>query len=493
MMKRRRFCLSAFAAGMSTASPFGSVLAATRTPADVRVATLSGEHAAFGRAEIKELAEALKGELLVRNEPGYDEVRPVWNGVHDRYPALIARCADVYDVSKTVDFARERGLLLAVRGGGHSYFGRSTCDDGIVVDLSDINAVEVDPEQRRARVGGGALLRDLDMASQAYGLATTTGVVSHIGVGGMTLSGGFGRLNRKFGMTIDNLLSAEMVTADGKIRRMSPDENADLFWGVRGGGGNFGVVTKFEFELHPVGPKLLAGNVVWPIHQARDVLEFWAERAAGLSDDLYLAPFMGPGGADGEGVVGMDVLYVGDPAVGETELEPLRRFGKPAEDDVAFVEYVATQTALDDFSAHGRRYSVKTGMVASYTQDLVDALVVSFRPQPGLELYFNTVGGAVSRVTEGATAWPHRSAETMIGISLGWDDAARDEAKIASLKDWWSAFEALTDGFYNNLREESPRRTAANFGSAYPRLVQLKKKHDPGNLFRLNANIDPTV
>ncbi|MDJ0896500.1 MAG: FAD-binding oxidoreductase [Alphaproteobacteria bacterium] len=492
-MKRRQFCQSAVVTGMVAGFPFSSVLAGTRTLADIPAVTFSGQKTALEKAAVKEFAEALKGDLLVRGDPGYNDARKIWNGIYDRQPALIARCADIDDVSKAVDFARERSLLSAVRGGGHSYFGRSACEDGLMIDLSGINGVEVDPKRRRARVGGGALLHDLDVASQAHGLATTTGVVSHIGVGGLTLGGGFGRLNRKFGMTIDNLLSADMVTADGKIRRVSAEENADLFWGIRGGGGNFGIVTAFEFMLHPAGPELLGGSVIWPISQARDVLEFWAEYATGLSDDLYVAPFMGPGGEDEKGIVGMDILYAGDPVAGEKELAPLRQFGKPAEDAVGMVDYIATQTALDASSAHGNRYHVKTGMVATYTQGLVDALVESFRPLPGYDLYFNTCGGAVSRVAEDATAWPHRRAETMIGISLGWRNAAEDEAKIATLEDWWSALEPLTSGYYNNLREESESKTVANYGPAYSRLVQLKNTYDPGNLFRLNANIKPTV
>ena len=492
-MKRRDFCRAAVATGVTAGFPFGAVLAGNRTPAEIPAVTLSGGETALERAAVAELADALKGGLVVEGDAGYDGARALWNGLHDRRPALVARCADGGDVGLAVDFARERGLLTAVRGGGHSYFGRSGCDGGLVIDLSAIDAVEVDPRTRRARVGGGALIGDLDRASQAHGLATTTGVVSHIGVGGLSLNGGFGRLNRKFGLTLDNLVSAELVTADGKLRRVSAEENAELFWGIRGGGGNFGVATAFEFALHPVGPALLGGSVVWPVAQARDLLTFWADYGKGLPDELYVAPFMSAGGDDGRGIVGMDILHAGDPAAGERELAPLRRFGRPAEDTVGMVDYLATQTALDEFSAHGHRYAVKTGMVETFTQDLVDALVESFRPLPGYELYFNTCGGAIARVAEDATAWPYRRAETMIGISLGWRDAAEDAARLATLADWWSAFEPLTSGYYNNLREESESRTAANFGPAYPRLVQLKNAYDPGNLFRLNANVKPTV
>ena len=491
-MKRRYFCKTAVATGVVAALPFSRVLALGQIQSDLQAITLSGGETVLEKAAVTEFAESLKGELLANGDPGYDTARMIWNGMHDRHPALIARCAGIEDVSKAVTFARERELLLAVRGGGHSFPGKSVCEGGLMIDLSTINRVEVDAQGQRARVGGGALLLDLDQATQAHGLATTTGVVSHTGVGGLTLGGGFGRLNRKFGLTIDNLISVNMVTADGQIRRVSADENPDLFWGIRGGGGNFGVVTDLEFALHPAGPDMLGGAVMWPESQAREVLEFWAEYATGLSDELYVAPFM-IAGEDGAGIVGMDILYVGDPAAGEKELAPLRQFGNPAEDVVGMVNYIATQTALDEASAHGQRYYIKTGMVGTYTQGLVDAMVDSFRPLPGYELFFHTAGGAVSRIPEDATAWPHRRAETMIGIFLGWTDPAEDEDKIRVLKEWWSALEPHTGGYYNNLREESDNKTVANYGPAYRRLVELKNTYDPTNLFRLNANIKPTV
>ncbi len=490
-MKRRHICQSVVATGVTAAFPIGRVLALT-VASDIPAVTLSGDQIVLKKVAVKEFAESLKGDLLAKGDSGYDKARMIWNGMHDRYPALIARCADIDDVSKSVSFAREHSLLLAVRGGSHSFPGKSVCEGGLMIDLSTINSVEVDTQRRRARVGGGALLNALDRATQAHGLATTTGVVSHTGVGGLTLGGGFGRLNRKFGLTIDNLISASMVTADGEIRRVSADENSDLFWGIRGGGGNFGVVTDFEFTLHRAGPKMLGGNIVWPASQAREVLGFWAEYATRLSDELYVAPFMAAA-EDGTGIVGMDTLYVGNPTVGKKELAPLRQFGKPAEDGVGMVEYMATQTALDGATAHGQRYYIKTGMVGTYTQELVDTMVESFRPLPGYELFFHTAGGAVARVAEDATAWPHRRAETMIGIFLGWTDAAEDESKVRVLKEWWSALEPYTGGYYNNLREETESTTVSNYGPAYKRLVDLKNTYDPTNLFRLNANIKPTV
>ena len=489
-MKRRHFCQSAVATGVAAAFPFGRVLALTAS--DIPAVTLSGDQTVLEKAAVQEFAESLKGDLLAKGDAGYDTARTIWNGMHDRHPALIARCAVIEDVSKSVNFAREQNLLLAVKGGGHSFPGKSVCEGGLMIDLSAINSIEVAPQSRRARAGGGALLNTLDQATQAHGLAVTTGVVSHTGVGGLTLGGGFGRLNRKFGLTIDSLISANMVTADGEIRRVSADENSDLFWGIRGGGGNFGVVTDFEYALHPAGPQLLGGNIIWPESQARDVLEFWAEYATGLSDELYVAPFM-VAAEDGTGIVGMDTLYAGDPKAGEKELAPLRQFGNPSEDGVGMVDYMATQTALDGATAHGARYYIKTGMIGTYTQELVDAMVESFRPLPGYELFFHTAGGAVARVAEDATAWPHRRAETMIGIFLGWTDAGEDESKVRVLKEWWSELEPLTGGYYNNLREESESTTASNYGPAYKRLVDLKNTYDPTNLFRLNSNIKPTV
>jgi FAD/FMN-containing dehydrogenase len=497
MFDRRHFCKSAVAAGVAAAVPFHSTAAAafytlTQVVADIPAITLTGGSTTLTKAAVGELSGSLKGPLLTSHDPQYDNVRKIWNAMHDRRPALIARCADIQDVVHAVNFARDHKLLTAVRGGGHSFPGKSVCDGGIMIDLSTIKAIKVDVKNKRATVGGGALLYDLDYATQQHGLATTAGVVSHTGVGGLTLGGGFGRLNRKYGLTIDNLVAADMVTADGEIHRVSAAENPDLFWGIRGGGGNFGVVTSFEFELHEVGPKLLGGNIVWPVSKAPEVLKFWIDYAPGLSDDLYLAPFM-IAGPDGTGIVGMDTLYAGDPATGEKELAPLRAFASPTEDGVGMVEYMTTQTMLDEDSAHGQRNYIKNGMVDKYSQDLVNVMVESFRPIVGFEQFFHTAGGAVSRVPQDATAWAHRHNETMIGLYAAWRDPSEDKARIRTLKEWWAELDTVTSGYYGNLREETPSRAVSNYGSAYPKLVKLKNRYDPTNLFRLNANIQPTV
>ena len=495
-MNRRRFCRSAIVAGaaaLPAARAYGAIYhALTSVTADVDAVTLAGQPTVLPKAAVQDLADSLAGTLLTQGDPGYDDVRQIWNGMHQRRPALITRCANIQDVANTVSFARDNGVLLAVRGGGHSFPGKSQCEGGIMLDLSTVKTVEVDTQNRRARVGGGALLYELDKATQAHGLATTAGVVSHTGVGGLTLGGGFGRLNRAYGLTIDNLVSADMVTADGQIRRVSAQENADLFWGIRGGGGNFGVVANFEYRLHPVGPRMLGGNVLWPMDQARDMLEFWAENAAAMSDALYAAPFMTQT-PDGQAAVGMEFLYVGDPKDGAREMAPLRSFGKPMEDGVSMVEYLATQTAIDAEQPHGMRYYIKNGMIGDYSQALVDAMLDAYEPVPGVVLFFHTAGGAVARVSQDATAWPHRNAETMVGIVAGWQDPARDKEMIAALRDMWVGLDPLTGGYYGNLREETESRTVSNYGPALERLVALKDAYDPGNLFRLNANIKPTA
>ena len=496
-MNRRLFCRSAIAAGVTAALPahqaLGSVFhALAKVASDIPAVTLSGGETVLSKAAVNELSDSLRGQLLTRGDAGYDDARTLWNAMHDKHPALIARCADVQDVSTAVNFAREHELLLAVKGGGHSFPGKSVCEGGMMIDLAGMKTVRVDPDRRRAYAGGGALLYDLDKAALEHGLVTTAGVVSHTGVGGLTLGGGFGRLNRKYGLTIDNVVSAHMVTADGRVRRVSADEDPDLFWGIRGGGGNFGVVAEFGFALHPTTRKMLGGNVVWPVSKARDVLEFFAEYSTGVSEEMYVAPFMvAPPGT--EGMVGIDVLYCGDPAAGEKELAPLRSFDQPLEDGVTMVDYLEYQTQFDGATAHGQRNYIKNGMVGEFTPGLIDGMIEGFSLDPNTELFFHTAGGAVARIGDSETAFPHRRAETMIGIATTWTDPAEDEQRISELRRRWALVEPYTGGFYANLREEGASRTQKNFGPNYDRLVAVKNAYDPGNLFRLNANVKPTV
>ena len=433
----------------------------------------------------------MTGPVLLSGHPEYDTVRKIWNGMHDKRPALIARCMNAEDASKAVTFARERELLVAVRGGGHSWPGKSVCEGGIMIDLSMMNTVAVDPEKQRAYAKGGAWLFALDTAAREHGMITTAGVVSHTGIGGFTLGGGFGRLNRKFGLAIDNLKSAEIVTTDGAIRRVSAESEPDLFWGVRGGGGNFGVVTEFEFQLYPFSHDVLSGLAIWPMDQAKEVLSFYADWYAGLSDDLYVGPAMLTM-PDGTSVLAMEVVYAGDPAEGEKELAPLLAVGKLAENGVALNDYMMLQTHEDATFAHGIRSYAKNGMVKEVTPELVDAMLEAFVPDPRLAFFTHTAGGAVKRVDELATAFPHRNAETMLIVAGGWMDPEQDAEAMAAARAWFAQLAPYCGGYYDNIEFEG-EGAAGNYGPAYERLRKVKGEYDTMNLFRLNSNIEPAA
>jgi len=495
-MDRRQFCRTTVATSIAAAYPFLAACeqkAPVATEADTGIAAvaLDGTEIELEKAAVKELGESMSGPVMLSGHPQYDAVRKVWNGMHDKRPALIARCQGPDDVSQAVTFARERNLLVAVRGGGHSWPGKSVCDGGIMIDLALMNSVNVDPERRRAHASGGALLKSLDTATREHGLITTTGVVSHTGIGGFTLGGGFGRLNRKFGLTIDNLKSAEIVTADGRIRRVSDERDPDLFWAIRGGGGNFGIVTEFEYQLHPFPLEPYIGEVVWPLENAHEVLDFYADWHANLSDDLYVAPniLTMP---EGQSVLVMEVVYAGDPADGEKEVAPLFRIGKPLDNTVRTRDFMELQTKEDATFGHGVRSYAKSGMVRKVTQDLVGTLVEAYRPNPHVAFFTHTAGGAVKRVDELATAFPHRNAETMLVFGGVWTDPEQDDEMISAVRDFYKQLEPFTGGYYDNIDFEHSDE-AANYGPAYERLSRIKAQHDPGNMFRLNSNIQPAV
>jgi FAD/FMN-containing dehydrogenase len=363
----------------------------------------------------------------------------------------------------------------------------------------DLDAVEmrreidhnpaVDAAAQRGRAGGGALLNTLDSMALAQGLVTTAGVVSHTGVGGLTLGGGYGRLNRKYGLAIDNLTGATMVTADGRTLKIGADNEPDLFWAIRGGGGNFGVVTEFEYQLHPFDRNVLSGNIVWPIAQARQVLEHYAEHAAGYSDEMYIGPFMAQMPDVGD-IIGVEVVYNGDPAQGERELAALRAVGSPLVDGVMVQDYMVTQTSEDGAFAPGIRSYAKNGMVKEWTQDLVDTLIDAYNPR--VILATHVAGGAVARVGETDTAFPHRNAEIMLVFVSGWMDPALDEEMIADTRALYRAVEPYMGGYYDNIEFDRDAATG-NYGPAYPRLQKVKGQYDPRNLFRLNSNILPAA
>ena len=490
-ISRRHFCRSAVAASVSAAL-YGCdsrTFDATRADTDIRAISLDRTEIELGAAALRELGEALSGPVMLSGHPDYDVARTIWNGMHDRRPALIARCLDDDDVSLAVSFARDNSLLTAVRGGGHSWPGHSVCDGGIMIDLSQINRVTVDTDARRARAGGGALLNSLDATALQYGLVTTAGVVSHTGVGGYTLGGGFGRLSRKYGLTVDNVTGATIVTADGEVRTINADNEPDLFWAIRGGGGNFGVATEFEYQLHPFDRNVLSGNIIWPMDQARDVLEHYAENASSYSDEMYIGPIMARLPDLGD-VLFVDVVYNGNPARGERELAPLRAVGAPLVDTVAVQDYMVLQTSNDVGFGHGVRSYAKNGMVREWTQGLVDTLLDAYNPR--VFIANHVAGGAVARVGETDTAFPHRNAEIMLVFVSVWTDPQEDDKMFTETRALYDAVAPYMGGYYDNIEFDRDAATG-NYGPAYARLSRIKGQYDPRNLFRLNSNIEPVV
>jgi len=494
-MKRRSFCTAALgfasSAGLASwralAALSGSELAATRS---------DGRQSSLKAAEVAELKGALRGELLLANDAGYDQARKLWNGSFDRHPALIARCAGAADVIAAVSFARAHDLLLAVRGGGHSLSGQSACDGGLMIDLSPMRSVHVDPESRTARLEPGVMLGQFDREAQSFGLVTTAGTVSHTGAAGLTLGGGFGRLARKFGLACDNLIAAEVITATGKFVRTSATENPDLLWGLRGGG-NFGVVTSFEYQLHRAGPMMWGGELRFDFADARELLKFFAGFAAEAPDELNVD--CGIGASPRGGIVAFNVCYCGAPAAAEKAIAPLRNFRKPMKDTLGPQPYVKLQTDYDAGNAWGRGYYERSGFLKSLDPGLIEAVVAhmeAFHPENG-EIALVHHGGAIARVKPTASAFWHREARSSLLVDIDWDDpkdqAERDRS-MAWARSTWESLERFTDGFYvNTMAADDPhKRVRATYGDNYPRLVALKDKYDPTNLFRLNANVPPS-
>lgn len=464
--------------------------------ADTTVTTTAGGETVLKDATVVAFSSHLDGETLRPGGNGYEDARKVWNGMIDKRPALIVRCASVGDVVEAVRFAREHDLLASVRCGGHNIAGKAVCDGGLMIDLSGMRSVQVDPVKLTARVAGGALLGDLDRETQAFGLATTAGVVTHTGVGGLTLGGGVGRLARKHGLACDNLIGVEIVTASGDVLRASATENADLFWGVRGGGGNFGVVTAFEFELHPVGPGVLGGKVVHRLEEARAALDFYQEFSRTAPDELSAdAIFLTS--PEGERVLAISVCYIGPIEEGERVLQPLRRHGPPLLDDIGPLAYTEVQAGADDFFPIGLRYYWKSHFLKEISGDAVEATVDHFAevPSPQSLLVFQQFGGAVGRVGRSETAFWHREVQWDNFPTSAWTDPAESETQVQWVREWWELMKPFSMGgeYVNNLGEEGEDRVRASYGANYERLVAIKNKYDPTNFFRLNANITPTA
>lgn len=454
---------------------------------------------------IESFGEQLHGNVLRPSDEGYEEARTVWNAMIDKEPAVIARCTGVADVIAAVDFARDLDLPLAVKGGGHNVAGAAVCDDGVVIDLSPMNAVRVDPETQTAHVQAGATMADLDHETQAFGLATTGGIVSTTGVAGLTLGGGFGRLDRKYGLTIDNLLSVDVVTAEGELVHASETENPDLFWGLRGGGGNFGVVSSFEFQLHEVGPDVLAGRLIYPIEAATDVLSFYREFMTDAPDDVQCyAAFVQvpplpefPEPLHGQTVLVLVPFYAGDIEEGIEILQPLREVGDPVADTVRPQPYTVFQRGSDEIYQEGHRNYWKSHYLGGLSDEAIDTMVEYANPipTPFTTVFLEWMGGAISRVDADATAFPHRDSTLSFTVAPKWTDPEQDDDLIEWAQEFHQSMAPYaTDGVYANYldRDEADRVRSA-YGENYDRLVGVKNEWDPENLFRMNQNIEPSV
>jgi FAD/FMN-containing dehydrogenase len=462
----------------------------------------------FNREAVETLAAQLQGELIRPEDKAYDQARRVWNGMIDRYPALIARCTSVADVQTALAFARTHELTLAVRGGGHNVAGHATCDDGLVIDLSPMNEVTVDPDARTARVGGGAIWADVDAATQPHGLATPGGVVSDTGIAGLTLGGGLGWLRNKYGLSCDNLLEAEVVTADDRLLHASKAENPDLFWAIRGGGGNFGIVTSFTYQLHPVGPEVWLTAVFYDGEQMEDALRFFRDSCKTAPDEVSLLASCGifPPVEDFPEelwerpfflIIGM---YAGDPEEGQRVMQPLREFDQPLLDISDTMNYATLQTFFDaDYPKYDLRYYWKSLNLTRLDDEAIALIADHARRQPSVLSTIDIwhIGGAVRRVADEATAFHGRHVAYLLNAEANWEAAADDEANIDWVREMLAAMKPFSDGSsylnFAGLQEEGERMMTSSFGQKYARLARIKQVYDPDNLFRLNQNIKPAA
>lgn len=464
---------------------------------DTKAVRTAASAAAPSDAESAQLAAGLRGELLRPGTSGYDSARRIWNAMIDRRPALVVRCAGTADVVRSVHFARYHGLALSVRGGGHNVSGNAICEGGLMIDLSPMKGIRVEPARSTARAEAGCTWRDFDSETQAFGLATTGGVVSSTGIAGLTLGGGLGWLMRKHGLSCDNLLSIDMVTADGRLATASATANADLFWAARGGGGNFGVVTSFEYRLHPVG-QVLGGMVAHSLDRASDVLRYLREFAPTAPNDLTtMAAFVTA--PDGTKLLAIFVCYSGALAEGERILSPLRAFGPPLADEIAAMPYLRLQSLLDPGFPSGLQNYWKSSFLRHLSDEAIDLLVDGFRsvPSPTSAMAIEHLGGAISEVGNEETAFAHRGAPFNLLIVGIWPDPTDAQRHVKWVRQIWEAMQPhSTGGVYVNYlgreADEGPQRVRAAYGrEQYERLLALKRKYDPDNVFRMNQNIDP--
>ncbi len=455
--------------------------------------------------DVERLSDFVHGPVIGPSDEGYDEARSIWNGTIDRRPACIARCTGVADVVAAVRFAHERGLLVGVRSGGHGVGGHALCDGGLVIDLSPMKGIRVDPATERARAEAGVLWGELDRETQLFGLATVGGIVTHTGIAGLTLGGGIGWLMRKHGATVDNVLSADVVTAQGEFVTASEEENPDLFWAIRGGGGNFGVVTSFEYRLHPVGPIVLAGPVFHHLEDAPEVLRFYREFIAAAPDELTTifelsvappAPFL-PKEVHGKQIVMVGACYAGSPDEGGEVVRPLKQFGRPIVDLLEPKPYTALQSMFDPMVPHGWHRYWKSVELPPLTDTAIDTLVAHAPAVTSPKSYCIVfhLGGALARVGEDETAFSQRDAAHNVNINAVWTEEDSDtERHVAWARDFFDAMQPHAGGrvYLNFLGEEGDNRVRQAYGARnFERLVELKRAYDPTNFFRLNQNIAP--
>jgi FAD/FMN-containing dehydrogenase len=465
---------------------------------DLRVATLTGPEITLPEPVVEEFQKSLRGELIRPGDGGYNEARKIWNANIDKHPTLIARCMGTADVINAVNFARDNHLLVSVRGGGHSFPGICVAEGGLVIDLTNMNSVRVNPVRRTARAEGGTKWGQFDRETQAFGLACTGGTNYDTGIAGLTLGGGQGWLGGKYGLALDNLISVDIVTADGQLHVASATENPDLFWAVRGGGGNFGVVTSFEYQLHPVGP-LPVGVVIFPLDRAREVLKFYNEFASSIPDELNTASGLATL-EDGTPAVAIVACYNGPLEEGEKVLEPLRQIGQPIMAQFESMSYVQVQHLLDPFTPDGHQYYEKGHFITDIRDGAIDAMIESYRTtsSPGNLLVLQQQGNVANRVSQDATAYSHREARYNLILIARWSDPGESEIHFKWTRDLWEKLVPYSTGgvYVNNVGSEADDGATmirSAYGANYQRLAAIKQKYDPTNLFRHNQNIRPMV
>ena len=496
-MDRRRFIRSSLSAAVAASIPGAHALAQTlvhiptTVPADIEAVTGDGTEVTLKQAMVQELSDSLKGKLLLPSSDAYDDARWLLGSQYDKYPAFVVQPSGSADVRNAVDFARENSLLLAVKCGGHAAAGTSSCDKGMQIDLSQLRNARVDRATKTARIAGGSLLGELDHEAMAHGLVTTAGSVSHTGVGGLTLGGGFGRLQRRFGLSIDNVLEMDIVTPDGKLRRVGPQNDPDLFWALRGGGGNFGVVTSFLFQLHEMQRDVVTAYMSFPMAEAKQILNFYAEYSQDIPDELTMGAGVGSRLGQ-EPTAGLYFVWCGDPAKAEKYADDMRKAGTVTFESVRTMDYVAVQRSGDIDDVRAFTGNMKSGFFNSISSEMINDLIDNFESHPGrgTRLSFGRMGGAVGRVDNADTAFAHRDANYSLLSFVSWATGESGEEHVDYINSHWSHVLPRSTGFYvNDYLDQSQEQVNATYRENFPRLLNMKKKVDPTNLFRLNANI----